>query len=67
MEFATFAYLVGNVPACVIFAVPGNLEWVLPALIYKGARNRKTRKVNPMIEQHYDAINQLNEQGYGFI
>ena len=67
MGFATFAYLAGNVPACVIFAVPGILGWVLPAFIYKGARNRKTGKVNPMIEQHYDAINKLNEQGYGFI
>lgn len=67
MGLATFAYLSGNVPACVIFAVPGILGWVLPAFIYKGVKKRKTGALNPMIEQHYDAINQINEQGYGLI
>lgn len=67
MGLATFAYLGGNIPACIIFAIPGILGWLLPVFIYKWTKKGKTEKVKPLLEHHYEVINQINEKGYGFL
>lgn len=48
---------------CVLLAVPGLLGWILPYFVYRGMVQRKTGKVNPLIEQKYDEIYEICEKG----
>lgn len=53
---ATFSYLAGLIPLCVVLAIPGFIGWGLPYFLYKKNVKESTDRVNPMIEQNYDII-----------
>lgn len=56
MAGATFSYLAGMITACIALAIPGFLGWIIPYFAYQSAKNRKSRKVTPVIEKQYENI-----------
>ena len=65
MAGATFAAV--HVPPlyllCAILAVPGFTGWTLPYFIYKKLAAKRTRVVSGLVEQKYDEIYHICEQG----
>ena len=47
----------------VSLAVPGFLGWIIPYFSYQKLRQRREKQLSPMIEQKYDEIYTLCEQG----
>lgn len=56
MAGSVFAVNSGNVPLCVIFAIPGVIGWAIPYLIFKRISGKRTEAVNPLIDQKYDEL-----------
>ncbi len=56
MAGSVFSYLAGMMQLSVILAVPGFAGWILPYLLYKAVKRKKTKKVDPLIEKQYDTI-----------
>lgn len=56
MAGSVFAVNAGNIPLCVILAIPGFIGWIIPYLIYKSVIRKKTEALNPLIEQKYDEM-----------
>ena len=66
MAGATFA-VVANPPIvwlCILLAIPGFLGWIAPRFVYRAAKEKQTRKVQPFIEAKTDEIYQLCKKGY---
>ena len=65
MAGATFAATAQppQVLLCILLAVPGFLGWILPLFIYRRSAEAQTRKVTPLIEEKYDEIDTICEQG----
>lgn len=61
---STFSYLAGNIPLCIVTAVPGFLGWVIPVFLYSGIKGIRTRKVELLMEEKQEAISKVNEQSY---
>lgn len=59
---SVFSYLGGQLPLSIVFAVPGFLGWVLPYFGYIRLSNKKAEKVNPLIDEQYDAIYETCEK-----
>lgn len=60
---AVFAYLNGLLPMMVSLAVPGVLGWIIPYFSYQKLRQRREKQLSPLIEQKFDEIYTLCEQG----
>lgn len=56
MAGSVFAVTAGNIPLCVVLAVPGFLEWIAPYLIFQSINKKRTEVVNPLIDQKYDEL-----------
>ena len=48
---------------CIILAVPGFIGWILPVFVYRRTVRKKTKELNPLIEEKYDEIYELCEKG----
>ena len=48
---------------CVILAVPAFAGWILPYFLYKNLVNKRTEKVNSLIEEKQDEIFEICEKG----
>ncbi len=48
---------------CVLLAAPGLAGWILPCLIYKAMAAKRTKIVNPLIEDKYDEAYEICEKG----
>jgi hypothetical protein len=48
---------------CIILAVPGFLGWILPYFLYRKTVQKRTGKVEPLIEEKYEEIYELCEKG----
>ena len=65
MALATFA-AVHEPPLwvlCAVLAVPGFIGWVLPYFVYQKLTAKRTKVVAGLIEQKYDEIYEICEQG----
>lgn len=67
MAGATFAYLAGMIPLCIILAVPGFIGWVIPYFCYLRVKRSKTAQVAPLIDQKYDVIYEVCEKANGLL
>lgn len=67
MAGATFSYLAGMIPLCVILAVPGFVAWGVSYLAYLRIKKNKTEKVTPMIDREYDTIYEVCEKASNLI
>ena len=56
LALATFAFLSGMTPACILLAVPGILGWIVPFFAYRSIKAGKTKKVDPLIQAQLDNI-----------
>lgn len=56
MAGSVFAVTAGNIPLCVIFAIPGFIGWVIPYLVFRSVSGKKTEAVNPLIDRKYDEL-----------
>lgn len=48
---------------CVILAVPAFAGWIIPYFLYKNLVNKRTEKVNQLIEKKQDEIFEICEKG----
>lgn len=48
---------------CVLLAVPGFAGWVAPYFVYRMMVRKRTKIVNPLIEDKYDEIYEICEKG----
>lgn len=62
MAGSVFAVTSGNIPLCVILAVPGFLGWIAPYLIFRSISGKRTEVVNPLINQKYDELYSVCEK-----
>lgn len=53
---SVFAVTAENVAACVIFAIPGFIGWIIPYLLYRNIKRKKTEKIDPQITQKYEEL-----------
>ena len=56
IAFSTFAFLASMTPAFIVAAVPGFLGWIIPFFAYRAIKNRRTQKIDPLIEAQHDNI-----------
>lgn len=48
---------------CVLLGIPGIAGWILPILVYKYVMYKRTKIVEPLIEEKYDEMNEICEKG----
>ncbi|ASA23452.1 hypothetical protein [Paenibacillus donghaensis] len=48
---------------CIILAIPAFIGWLLPPFVYKEMVRKKTKKIEPLIEQKYDEIHEICGKG----
>lgn len=56
MAGSVFAVDAGNIPLCVILAIPGFIGWIVPYCIFRSVSGKKTEAINPLIDQKYDEL-----------
>lgn len=49
---------------CILLAIPGFIGWILPCFIYRGAVEKQTQRVTPLIEAKYDEIYEICKKGH---
>lgn len=52
---------------CILLAIPAFAGWIAPFFVYKKAKEEKTKKVTPYIEQKYDEIYEICEKGHSLL
>lgn len=62
MAGSVFAVTAGNIPLCIILAIPGFFGWILPYLCYRTLLKNKTAEVTPLMDQKYDEIYETCEK-----
>lgn len=65
MAGATFA-VTASPPViwlCVLLAIPGFAGWILPYFFYKAIVSKRTKIVEPLIEEKYDEVYEICEKG----
>ena len=67
MAGATFAYLAGMLPLCIILAIPGFAGWIFPYWCYSSIRSKKTALATPLIDNKYDEIYEVCEKANGLL
>ena len=67
MTGSVFAVTAGNIPLCVVLAVPGFIGWIIPYWIFRSVSRKKTEAVNPLIDQKYDELYEVCEKANALI
>ncbi len=62
MAGSVFAVIAGNIPMCVILAVPGFLGWIVPYPIFRSISSKRTEVADPLIDQKYDELYSVCEK-----
>lgn len=62
MVGSVFAVTGGNIPLCVVFAIPGFIGWIIPYWIFKSVSGKKREEVNPLIDRKYDELYDICEK-----
>ena len=52
---------------CIVLAVPAFAGWIAPYFVYRILRDKKTRQVNPFIEEKIEEIYALCEKGQSLL
>lgn len=67
MAGSVFAVIKGNIPLCIILAVPAFAGWVAPYLLFRKINSRKSVEVTPIIDKKYDDIFEICEKANNLI
>lgn len=59
---ATFSYLGGLIILCVVLALPGFIDWILPYFLYNSTYAKQSTKIDPLIEKKQDEIYEVCER-----
>lgn len=51
----------------ILLAVPGFAGWIAPLFVYRHLRDKKTRQVNPFIEEKIEEIYGMCEKGHSLL
>lgn len=62
MAGSVFAVTAGNVPLCIILAIPAFTGWIAPYLLFRNISSRKSGEVSPLIDKKYDEIYDICEK-----
>lgn len=62
MAGATFSFLAGSIPLCVILAIPGFVGWGAAYLLYKRVAKKRSAQIAPLIDERYDTVYRVCEQ-----
>ena len=49
--------------ACILFAPPAFIGWLLPSFVYKYMVKKRTEQIRPLIEKKYDELFEICEKG----
>ncbi|MFC0234164.1 hypothetical protein ACFFIF_09200 [Vagococcus entomophilus] len=60
---SVFAVEAGNHFLMVLLAIPGFIGWILPYFTFKKVEADKTKQITPLIDQKYDELYEITEQG----
>ena len=52
---------------CILLAIPGFAGWIAPYFVYRIVRDRKTRQVNPFIEEKTEEVYAMCEKGQSLL
>ena len=52
---------------CILLAIPAFAGWIAPYFVYRWVRDKKTRQVNPFIEEKMDEIYGICEKGQSLL
>ena len=52
---------------CILLAVPAFSGWIAPYFVYRYVVQRKTKKLQPMIEAKQDEIYEVCEKGHSLL
>ncbi|MGN0350238.1 MAG: hypothetical protein ACI4ES_01200 [Roseburia sp.] len=67
MAGSVFAVTSGNIPLCVILAIPGFIGWIISYPIFKSVSSKKTEVLNPLIDQKYDELYTVCEKAHALL
>ena len=77
MLFRSTAFMAGSVFAitadpphialCILLAIPGFAGWIAPFFVHRIVRAKKTRQVNPFIEEKIEEIYGMCEKGQSLL
>ena len=62
MAGSAFAVTAGNIPLCIILAIPAFIGWVAPYLLFRRISSLKSAEVTPLIDKKYDEIYEVCEK-----
>lgn len=62
MAGSVFAVTAGNIPLCIVLAIPAFVGWVAPYLLFRRISTRKSAEVSPLIDKKYDEVYDICEQ-----
>lgn len=52
---------------CILLAIPGFAGWIAPYFVYRKVKEKKTRQVNPFIEEKMEDIYAMCEKGQSLL
>ena len=52
---------------CILLAIPGFGGWIAPLFLYRAARDKKARQVQPFIEAKLEEIYEICEKGHSLL
>jgi len=67
MAGATFAFLAGMIPLCIILAVPAFAGWALSYYSFVKIRNKRIATIAPLLEQRFDSVYEICEKAHGLL
>lgn len=52
---------------CILLAIPGFIGWIIPWFLYQYISLRKSKKLQPLIDEKYEEIYQICEKGHSLL
>lgn len=52
---------------CILLAIPGFIEWILPWFLYQRIRKKQTENLQPLIEAKQEEIYEICEKGHSLL
>lgn len=63
MGMSVFAFLAAMTPHFILLAVPGFLGWLSAYFVFRSVKNSRTKRVEPMLENHFNTIYDVCRKG----
>lgn len=64
LALATFSYLAGAIPFCIVMAVPGMLGWVAAPILYYQLKANRAHRIEAEIEEQQEKIDEICRAAY---